>query len=215
MGLIDSLKTPEMFVMYMLAIVFATTIHEFAHAYFAYKFGDDDQITNKRLSLNPLRHLDPLGTLSIIFLGIGWGRPVIVNEGKINKNNWKRNFYLISLGGIIFNFLSAIFFLIMLKLIVIFNIVPLNNLVVTFFVILVNINIIFGVFNLIPIHPLDGAKVLDLTLPDRFRNFKLFLLNYGNMILFTLLGMSMIFNISVFSYLYTPVIAFMYSLFGI
>jgi len=120
------------------------------------------------LSLNPLVHLDIFGTIMLLLACFGWGKPVPVN---LYNLKWKRFGGLaVSLAGPIANILSVILFIIIFNLIA--PLFPMENMLLTFLLYLVIINIILGVFNLIPIPPLDGSKVLFTLLPARFDVFK-------------------------------------------
>lgn len=132
------------------SVVLAITIHEAAHAFMAVKLGDDTPKAQGRLTLNPLSHLDPWGTLLIVFAGIGWGKPVMFNP--FNLRNLRRDTALVALAGPVSNFLMA--FAVSL-------ISDINPFLQNF----VFLNIVLGVFNLIPIEPLDGYKVVSGILP--------------------------------------------------
>jgi len=216
MRLIDLLfSNPIIFIIYFTALIYAITIHEFFHAYVAYKAGDDAQIDNKRLSLNPLRHLDITGLITLMLLGIGWGKPVVININKFNPKRFKFYLYMVSLAGILSNIISALFFALLLKIILVFGLVSINGLLIQFFIILINVNIVLAVFNLIPIPPLDGSKILTLILPKRLFFINEFLLKYGNYMLLSILIFSIIANVSVFSFLYEPVVNVVYKIFGL
>jgi len=122
-----------------------------------------------------------------------------------------------SLAGILSNICSALVFALILKILLAFNFIvsPENNLLVTFLVILINTNVVLAVFNLIPIPPLDGSKVLALLVPPKWYKINEFLVRYGNTILIMLLFVSLFSNVSIFSYLYQPVIDFIYKIFGL
>lgn len=216
MGLLDLFFTNlPVFIIYFLSIVYGITIHEFSHCYAAYAFGDDDQIENKRLSLNPVRHIDPMGLLMLFAFGIGWGKTSIINPFKIDKKHYKRNMFIISFAGILSNILSALFFAFILKLSLIFNFLNPEGLGVVFLIILIQTNIVLAMFNLLPFPPLDGSKMLFIVIPDKFDNLKSLLIRYGNLILITVLAFSMIFNISIFGNIYNPVIDLVYKIFGL
>jgi len=141
-----------------LALIVAITIHEFSHALAADKLGDPTPRSLGRLSLNPLKHLDPIGTLALIFLGFGWGKPVPIDP--YNLQHPKRDEAIISLAGPVSNLILAL----IISLIVRF--LPLNNISILFLSILVQMNVILAIFNLLPLPPLDGSKIFLALLPQ-------------------------------------------------
>ena len=153
------LDTPIVGIILLLMVVFAITIHEAAHAFMAVKLGDDTPKVQGRLTLNPIAHLDPWGTLLIIFAGIGWGKPVIFNP--FNFRNLRRDTALVALAGPVSNFMMAgiVAFLSMMPFVYESDVLPffLQNFAL--------LNITLGVFNLLPIEPLDGFKVMSGILP--------------------------------------------------
>lgn len=141
-----------------LALIVAITIHEFSHALAADKLGDPTPRSMGRLTLNPLKHLDPIGTIALIFLGFGWGKPVPIDP--YNLQHPKRDEAIISLAGPISNLILAL----IISLIVRF--LPLNNISILFLSILVQMNVVLAIFNLLPLPPLDGSKIFLALLPQ-------------------------------------------------
>jgi Zn-dependent protease len=156
------------------SILIAVTLHEFAHGYVSWKLGDPTPQTEGRLSLNPLRHLDPLGALCLLVFKVGWAKPVMINPYYYKKP--KLGTVLVSLAGPAMNFVISILSMfaygICMKIAVItttdlYNINEAYIYIWSFFYYLAFLNIGLGVFNLIPIPPLDGSKVLGAILPER------------------------------------------------
>lgn len=143
-------------------VLLAISVHEMAHGFAAYKLGDNTAKYDGRLSLNPLRHIDPFGALCMLFFGFGWAKPVRVNPNYFK--NHKRDMALTGLAGPLSNFLMA--FIGMLGLLYLCRIFP-NIYLIQFFSLVVLLNIGLGVFNLIPIPPLDGSKIFLSLLPRR------------------------------------------------
>jgi len=149
-------------------LIIAFAIHEFFHALVADKLGDPTPRLNGRVTLNPLAHIDPLGLVALIFLRVGWGKPVPINPN--NFRNPKRDTFLVSFAGPASNFALAILAVILARQSVIF--LPLA---------ILSFNL--GVFNLLPIYPLDGFKVVQGLLPwklslrwDQLRSYGLYVL---------------------------------------
>jgi len=150
-------ENPLAFFLVALSLVISITIHEFAHAFAAYKLGDFTAKIAGRMSLDPRAHLDLMGTLLLLSVGIGWGRPVPFNPNLLK--NPKRDSALIALAGPASNFLLAILVSIFFRLM---NFGVLEN---AFFLV-VFYNLMLGFFNLIPINPLDGFKIVSGILPQ-------------------------------------------------
>ncbi len=187
-------KNQELFLTIILSIIYALTIHEFAHAWAATALGDQTAKYAGRLSLNPLRHLDFFGTLMLVFAGFGWGKPVPVNVYNLRWSRWGEA--VVSLAGPVSNFLSVIFFIILFSWIG--PLLPPNNLLFIFLSSLIIVNAILGIFNLIPIPPLDGSKILFAFLPDRFNHLKQQLSVNGIWILLALLILDDLTRINIF-----------------
>lgn len=164
MGLISILfREPVTFLMLTVPLIYSVIAHEVAHGAVAYLFGDDTAKSSGRLTLNPLAHLDPMGTLMLFFVGFGWAKPVPVNYSKLR--NFRAGIICVSLAGCLTNIVVAT---IALSVISSMNLVT-GHPATMVLLILARINIILGAFNLIPIPPLDGSKVLMGFLPSRLQ----------------------------------------------
>lgn len=152
------------FLVSMFALVLCITVHEFAHAYAAYRAGDDTPRAQGRISLNPIDHLDPMGTIMMVMssisgFGIGWGKPVMVNPYNFRHPRWDN--LRVSLWGP----LSNVVFAFLVGLVLRFGFGSLGKPALNFLVTLTFINIGLAVFNLIPVAPLDGSHILSALLP--------------------------------------------------
>lgn len=155
MGLISLLfKDPIAFVIISIPLLYSIIIHELAHGWVAYKMGDPTAKWLGRLSLNPLKHLDPVGTLMLFFFGFGWAKPVPVNFD--NLRDERKGLIFVSSAGIVANITLAFLSLFFLRLL---SPSPFNILS-TMIYYFARINIMLAAFNLIPIPPLDGSKIL-------------------------------------------------------
>jgi Zn-dependent protease len=153
-----------------LAILFLTSMpfHEWAHAWAAFQLGDDTAARQGRLTINPLAHLDPIGTLSLVFFGFGWGRPVPVNPYRL-RGNLRGSRALVSVAGPLSNLLLAMlaaipFRLGWLSLYGASSFISLPGILRQF----ISINLALMLFNLIPFPPLDGSRVLAWLLPHEW-----------------------------------------------
>jgi len=145
------------------SIVIASTFHEYAHAWTATKLGDLTSKVNGRLTLNPLKHIDPLGALCMILFKFGWSKPVPINE--YNFENRTRDTALVSIAGPLSNFFLLLVISALNSLLR-----PTGGLAV-FFVTFAMVNIVLAIFNLLPIPPLDGHKIVRAFLPQKARYY--------------------------------------------
>ena len=172
---------------YMLALLFSFSLHEFAHAFTSTKFGDPTPRLMGRLTLNTLKHIDPVGFLCLIFFGFGWAKPVAINP--IFYKHYKRDMSIVSLAGVFMNLIlafvfSGVWFFVGSKIIA-----PTNMFMVFlkyFLYFMLSLNLSLFVFNLIPIYPLDGFNFLKAITPVG-NKFITFLQKYGTIILFVIL----------------------------
>jgi len=158
-------SNPLLFFFYLFSLFVAITIHEFSHALAADFLGDPTPRLQKRLTLNPKAHLDPFGLLFLFFLGFGWGRPVEFDP--FNLKNPRRDAAIISLAGPISNLILALILSLLLKLFIFFEIKTLYTIGSLFFVPMIYINVVLAVFNFLPVHPLDGFKIVGGILPEK------------------------------------------------
>lgn len=154
MLLFNLLSNPLVAVWVIVALLVAITIHEFSHAWSANFYGDPTAKSMGRISLNPLVHLDLLGTIFLLLAGFGWGKPVIVNPH--NFKNPVLDNITVSLAGPISNLILAIILGSILRF---FNLPPMVS---SIFQIIIFFNLVLMIFNLLPIPPLDGSKILSL-----------------------------------------------------
>lgn len=152
--------TPEYLLYAIPAIIIGMTIHEFCHGYVSYKMGDDTPLEQGRLSLNPLQHMDPWGFLSLLLFGFGWAKPVQVNPYSYRDS--KSGMMWTALAGPISNFVLAFLCVFLYMAVIKFGSYGNNisNILLQFFSMCASINLGMGIFNLIPVPPLDGSKIL-------------------------------------------------------
>lgn len=159
------------------AVLVSITFHEFAHAFVADRLGDETPRQKKRLTLNPLAHIDPIGLILLIFCHFGWGKPVPINSYNFKRNiSMRKGTALVALAGPVMNFLLAIIFSVALGLVVRFAsaeflITSTGMMIINILRALISINVGLGVFNLIPLPPLDGSKILAAILPGKAREW--------------------------------------------
>ena len=169
---------PLLFVLLAVALIEAIALHEFAHALAADLQGDRLPRAMGRLTLNPIRHLDPLGTLLIFLVGFGWGKPVEFRLNALSSERFGPAF--VALAGPLMNLFLAVLGAFGLAASARFGAPGSVDL---FFKLFVGINVLLAVFNLIPLPPLDGSRLLTIFLPPRRHNVIFFLDRYGMLIL--------------------------------
>jgi len=183
--LLNSLFSPDI-IFWIPAIAISLTVHEFSHGYVAYLLGDDTARNMGRLTLNPLKHLDPVGFISLLIFRFGWAKPVPINQRNFRSTDEKTGVLLTALAGPMSN---IIFCFICVGLLVLIPIRMLYSLSWIYrllnYMILINASLAF--FNLIPVPPLDGSKILFGLLPYRMYNVLNMIERYGFVILLLLL----------------------------
>jgi Zn-dependent protease len=185
------------------SLILSITIHEFAHAFAADLLGDPTPKLQGRLTLDPRAHLDPIGTLMIIFTWFGWGKPVMFDP--YNLRNPRKDAALISLAGPVSNLILALLLSMLIRL------ASLPLLVSVILISMIRLNVILAIFNLVPIHPLDGGKIILGLLPkDLAYEYNAVLSQYGTVILlFMILPLS---GSSPISLLISPIVDFVFNI---
>jgi len=170
-------------IIFIIALLVAIDVHEFAHAWMADKLGDPTPRINGRLTLNPLAHLDPIGTLALFLFRIGWGKPVPIDP--FNLRHPRRDAALISLAGPGSNFVLALLLSLFIRSSSTLSLpITIYQLLVTIII----LSVALGVFNLLPIPPLDGSKILLGLLPHNLTyEWEKFFEQYGLLVLIFLL----------------------------
>lgn len=163
--------------MVAVAILLSLSLHEYSHAWAAYFLGDPTAKYEGRLTINPLAHIDPVGTILLFIVGFGWGKPVPFNPYNLRNQRWGPS--LVALAGPVSNFTAAITVGLLLRFLDVSN-----PAIIFFFSIFVWINLMLGVFNLMPVFPLDGSHIF-LALFPSLESMKLFFVQNS---LFLLLG---------------------------
>lgn len=171
----------------IISFAIAISVHESAHALAAYMLGDPTAKKLGRISLNPIKHLDPMGTILIFFVGFGWGKPVPVDERYFKNPKWDNAF--VSFAGPLSNIILALIGFLFIK----YWGVP--EPVFHFFELFVSLNLILAVFNLIPIPPLDGSNVLEAFLPKSLQRSWEMVKENGPFLLLALLLAEHFFNL--------------------
>lgn len=196
------------------ALLIALSVHEVAHGVVAYALGDSTAKDQGRLSFNPIKHIDPMGAILLLFVGFGWGKPVPVNYYNLKYPKWGPA--LVAIAGPISNLIMVLVFGFLFMAFAPQGLNPVNlnqviltsgNLMLIFLSFLVVYNAILMVFNLIPIPPLDGSKIFFSALPPRYEYIAHWLSNNGPMLLFGLLIFDTITNIGIFSGIFNWILA--------
>ncbi len=190
-------SNPAEFFRVIVVIIFgltiAITVHEFSHAYVAFRCGDDTAHRLGRMSLNPLVHLDPMGAILLLLAGFGWGRPVPVNSSNL-RQPIRLNMAAVSVAGVFSNILLA--FIIALP----FRLSLINyddSFLVTLLIFTIQINIILAVFNLLPFPPLDGFNLLSTVLPTQVMRSLGPIIRYGPFVLLIIIVIDIISPVSI------------------
>lgn len=208
--------TPTVLITRILTLVIALSLHEFAHAFVADRLGDPTPRNAGRLSLNPLRHLDPIGSLMLVLVGFGWAKPVPIDPSALKRRN-QAGVMWVSLAGPFTNLLLALLAALLLRT----NLLPstsLSNFLpspIDFFIQFTFINLALFLFNILPLAPLDGDKVIEFLLPVPWRETFARLRPYGPMVLILLVFILPRLGVDIFAQVfYAPLNALLKLLLG-
>jgi len=192
----------QVIVLLIPSLIFSLSFHEYAHAWMAHRLGDNTAAHMGRLTLNPIAHLDLMGSMALLIMGFGWAKPVPVDSRFLNDP--KNDMVKVAAAGPIANIILAVIAAIFLR--VFFGLDMVSNTLKTFSIIFMQINITLAVFNLIPLSPLDGSQILSPFLEKRFGTDIMWKMKvYGPQILFFILIFSAITNIHIFSFIINPI----------
>jgi len=201
----------------IVVLLTAFSVHEFAHAWTADQFGDDTPRYHGRLTLNPLAHLDPMGSLMLIIAGFGWAKPVPVNPYALRRRSESALMW-VSLAGPMSNLLLAILAAVPFRmgLVSIYDAyAPASGLLPTlpqFLYHFITINLILMLFNLIPLAPLDGDKIADYFFPPSWRDFLARIRPYGPMILLLIFIAGPYLGLDIFGWILGPPLRFLFGI---
>lgn len=201
-------SNPFFFFIYIASLLIAITIHEFSHAFVADYLGDPTPRLQGRLKLNPHVHIDPTGIIFLLLFGFGWGKPVEFDP--YNLKNPRKDAALISIAGPISNLILAILLAMSLRLFIFFKLNILTTIGMFFFLPMIQMNLVLGIFNLIPIYPLDGFNIIGGILSKEKAEDWYSLQRYGW--LFLILLIIPIGNSSMLDGIIRPIITFLFNL---
>ena len=208
---------PSTLVASIIVLLVAFPLHEFAHAWTATQFGDSTPRMNGRLTLNPLAHLDLMGSMLLLFAGFGWAKPVPVNPYALERRSPSALMW-VSLAGPLSNFLLAILAAIPFRLGLVSvtgGLAPSTGLLPNFdkvMVMFIYINLLLALFNLIPLAPLDGEKIASYFLPPNIGRFMESIRPYGPMILLVLVAGGSLLGFDLLGRIIGPPLIFLFGL---
>ena len=201
----------QILVLLIPALVFSLCVHEFSHGVIAYYYGDDTAYRYGRLTLNPLKHLDPVGSIMLLFIGFGYAKPVPVNP--LNLQNPRKDMIKVAAAGPISNLLLAFFATFALYCIFYASPYLLTKTLNMFFSLFIQINIFLAIFNLLPIYPLDGGQIFGNMLSQKYPEFNNYMQMYGPRVLMIVIFFGLITGFSLIGIVLSPLYEIVNSIF--
>ncbi len=209
MGIIS--LDPSVQILLIPVLIFALSFHEYAHAWAAYRLGDPTASAMGRLTLNPMAHLDPFGAIALYLIGFGWAKPVPVDYRYLQ--NPKQDMLWIALAGPASNFAMALISGLLLRFLWTTGMISGGSALTMVLVMSLQINLMLGLFNFLPIPPLDGSKILAGLIPNRHQNILYNMELYGPKILFAIILIGMVTRVSIIGTVIRPFINFFMKIF--
>ena len=209
MGIIS--LDPSVQILLIPVLIFALSFHEYAHAWAAYRLGDPTASAMGRLTLNPMAHLDPFGAIALYLIGFGWAKPVPVDYRYLQ--NPKQDMLWIALAGPASNFAMALISGLLLRFLWTTGMISGGSALTMVLVMSLKINLMLGLFNFLPIPPLDGSKILAGLIPNRHQNILYNMELYGPKILFAIILIGMVTRVPIIGTVIRPFINFFMKIF--
>ena len=209
MGIIS--LDPAVQVILIPVIIFALSFHEFSHGWMAHRYGDPTAKNAGRLTLNPMAHLDLFGSLALYLMGFGWAKPVPVNPQYLA--NPKRDMMWIALAGPVSNLIVALISGILLSVLLRLGLIGSQSPLIMVLIMSLQINLVLAIFNFIPIPPLDGSRILEGLIPNKYHNELAKFEYYGPRILMGLIILSMFTRFNIFAVIISPIMTIFLKLF--
>ena len=202
---------PAVQVILIPVIIFALSFHEFSHGWMAHRYGDPTAKLAGRLTLNPMAHLDVFGSIALYLMGFGWAKPVPVNPQYLA--NPKRDMMWIALAGPVSNLIIALISGILLSVLLRLGIINSQSPLIMVLIMSLQINLVLAIFNFIPIPPLDGSRILEGLVPNKYHNELAKFEYYGPRVLMGLILLSMFTRFNIFAVVISPIMTIFLKLF--
>ena len=202
---------PSVQIILIPVIIFALSFHEFSHGWMAQRYGDPTAKLAGRLTLNPMAHLDIFGSLALYLMGFGWAKPVPVNPQYLA--NPKKDMMWIALAGPVSNLIVALISGILLSVLLRLGIIGTQSPLIMVLIMSLQINLVLAIFNFIPIPPLDGSRILEGLVPNKYHNELAKFEYYGPRVLMGLILLSMFTRFNIFAVVISPIMTIFLKLF--